>query len=451
MDNSLRTRIARRLFGDVIASEVHAAVKVVDDRWWQQVGGGRATTVDRDWWELQENLSDALEAWRTNPLARQIVNLTTSYVVGDGITVSSAKPAVDAWLRRFWHHRLNRMDLRLPAMCDELSRAGELFVVLSRNPADGMSYVRFVPASRIDRVETDPDDVERELRYHEVLPLLSPSPPSPKVGRGGQGDEGLLPGRWWLSWDHPEAANADQVMGHFAVNRPIGATRGEGDLVPILPWLMRYKVWLEDRMRANKFKTRFYWDVAIEGQQAEIEAARARYAHPPKDGSIIVHSTNERWAAVQPKIEAEDAEADGKAVRLMIAAGAGVPLHFLAEGESATKATAAEMGDPTFRHYQRRQLAFRALLVELARRAYDRAVQVGGARPYGDDPLLRATVPDIVERDNQLLAESARTIVEAFATMKAQGWIDDARAVRLAFKFAGEALSEDEVRQIVGD
>ncbi|MER3459228.1 MAG: hypothetical protein C4309_11910 [Chloroflexota bacterium] len=426
MRDAFRTRIARRLFGDVIAQEVTLAVKVVDDRWWQQIGGSRAGTTDRDWWEHAENLADALEAWRTNPLARQIINLTTSYVVGDGITVSSGKPGVDAWLRRFWYHRLNRLDLRLAGMCDELSRSGELFVVLSRNPADGMSYVRFVPASQIDRIETAEDDVERELRYHQVL-------------------AGEIGGRWWLSWDHPEAPAADQVMGHFAINRPVGATRGEGDLVPILPWLKRYKVWLEDRLKANKFKTRFYWDVAIEGQEADIAAARARYAHPPEDGSIIVHSTKETWNAVQPRIEAEDAEADGKAVRLMIAAGAGVPLHFLAEGESATRATAAEMGDPTFRHYQRRQLAFRAMLVELARRA----VLVGRARPYGDDPLIRATAPDIVEQDNRMLAESARTIVEAFALMKAQGWIDDARAVRLAFKFAGEVLSEDEVRQIV--
>jgi hypothetical protein len=240
-------------------------------------------------------------------------------------------------------------------------------------------------------------------------------------------------------------------MGHFAVNRPIGATRGEGDLVPILPWLLRYKNWLEDRMKANKFKTRFYWDVGIDGQETEIETARARYAHPPADGSIIVHSSKETWAAVRPQIQADDAEADGKAVRLMIAAGVGVPLHFLAEGESATRATAAEMGDPTFRHYRRRQLFFRALLIEIAERAYDRAAQVGGVRPHTNDLRITASVPDIVARDNQLLAESARAIVEAFATMKAQGWIDDARAVRLAFKFAGEVLTEDEVREIVGD
>ncbi len=430
MREAFRTRIARRLFGDVIAQEVTLAVKVVDDRWWQQIGGSRAGTVDRDWWEHAENLADALEAWRTNPLARQVVNLTTNYVVGRGVGVTSTKGYVDSWVRRFWRHRLNRMDLRLAGMCDELTRSGELFVVLSRNPADGMSYVRFVPASQIDQVETAEGDVERELRYHQVL-------------------AGEIGGRWWLSWDHPDAGAADQVMGHFAINRPVGATRGEGDLVPILPWLRRYNEWLYDRVKLNRYKSRFYWDVAIEGTEADIAAARARYATPPADGSIIVHSTKETWTAVQPKIEAEDAKEDGYVMRLMIAAGAGVPLHFMAEGLGATKATAVEMGDPTFRHYQRRQVYFAWVLREIVERAYEYAVQRGRVKSYGEDSGIDVRVTDVVEEDNLALAQSARTIVEAFGMMRDRGWISDEMAIRLAFKFAGEMLSEEEIAALV--
>jgi hypothetical protein len=40
-------------------------------------------------------------------------------------------------------------------------------------------------------------------------------------------------------------------MLHYAVNRPVGAVRGESDLAPILPWLRRYNRWLEDRVRLN--------------------------------------------------------------------------------------------------------------------------------------------------------------------------------------------------------
>jgi len=86
---SWRERIAERLFGDIITARVENAVKVIDDEYWTQVYGG-PPTLDEDWTQHKENLDDALEAWRTNPLARRIVALTTDYVIGSGVYVTSA-------------------------------------------------------------------------------------------------------------------------------------------------------------------------------------------------------------------------------------------------------------------------------------------------------------------------------------------------------------------------
>ena len=214
-----RERLVERYFGDIVERRVQNAVKVVDDRWWTQIGGA-AGPQDRGWSQIQEGLSDSLSAWRDNPLARRIVALTTDYVVGDGITLSSGLPAVADFIRRWWDHPLNRLNLRLYAWCDELTRSGELFLVLATNPADGLSYVRALPGARIDGIESDPDDLERELRFHELTP-------------------GSLDGRWWSS---PHTAAPDEpLMVHFAINRPVGGLRGEGDLVPLLPWLRRYR------------------------------------------------------------------------------------------------------------------------------------------------------------------------------------------------------------------
>jgi hypothetical protein len=434
---TFRERLAERLFGDVISARTQAAVKVIDDKWWLQVTGGVVT--DRPWYERKEDLTDALDAWRTNPLARRIVALTTDYVVGDGITVASeATLSVRHFVEGFWTHRKNNMALRLYSLCDELTRAGELFIVLSRNPADGLSYVRAIPASRIDQVETDPDDYERELRYHELRP-------------------GSIEGHWWLCAEGAQPGD-DQVMVHYAVNRPVGAVRGEGDLVPILPWLKRYRSWLEDRVRINKYKGAFLWDVAITGADVTtLRQKQAQYSAPPEPGSILVHDEKERWVAVRPNIGADDAEPDGKVLRLVIAAGAGIPLHFLAEGESATRATAAEMGDPTFRHYRHRQLAFCSLLEDLVATALERAAAIGRIpeRPRGQAGLvskpwgLASQVPELVQKDNKSLADAAKSIVDALATMKSLGWIDDERAVALAFKFAGEIISAEEIAQIL--
>ncbi len=81
-------------------------------------------------------------------------------------------------------------DLRLEAMCDELARAGDLFVLLFRNPQDGMCYIRFVTKDRICAIETAPNDWETELSYTETpettgepKTLAVPRPPRRRLAR----------------------------------------------------------------------------------------------------------------------------------------------------------------------------------------------------------------------------------------------------------------------------
>lgn len=425
-----KEKMADRLFGGLIEARVQEAVRVVDDAWWRLVNAPPAA-AELSWLQRQEDLEAALKAWREHPLARRIVSLTTDYVLGDGLSISSTVPEVDEWARRFWTHPQNRLDSRLYSWVDELTRAGELFIVLSRNPADGMSYVRLVPACRIDQIETDPDDLERERRYHEMA-----------------SSRFLEEGRWW-----PAAETADfqapQVMFHAVINRPPGALRGEGDLTPILPWLGHYAAWLEDRVRVNRLKSSFVWQVTLRGAApAVIAQKRAEYSRPPSPGSVIISNEGERWEAVQPHIDAQDAQADGKAMRLLVAAGAGVPLHFLSEGESATRATAAEMGDPTFRHYRRRQMEVCRIVERLVEIAYQRAVAIGKAHFY-ERLELTVSAPEIVRDDNESLSRSARQMVEALARMRELGWVDARRAIRLAFKAAGELISEEDIDALV--
>lgn len=420
----IRERLAERLFGDVIERRVANAVKVVDDAYWTQISGG-IRTLDADWSARREELRDALQAWRVNPLARRIVSLTTDYVVGSGIAVRSGHEWVQRFIDEFWHN--NHMHRRCYDWCDELTRSGELFIVMRTDAVSGASFVRALPAAWIDAIETDADDYERELRYHEVVP-------------------GDMDGRWWPA-GIPGSEAEEQVMLHYTINRAVGCVRGEGDLVPLLPWLKRYKEWLENRVRLNKYKTAFLWDVTISGRPGTAEMLRQKrfqYKSPPEPGSIIVHGDAEKWEAIAPKIEAWDAKEDGKAIRLMVAAGAGIPLHFLSEGESATRATAAEMGDPTFRHYYHRQRIFGRMLEHLLEVAIRRGQVCGRGQPL-TDLMLSVVFPDITKKDNQMLAQSALLIVQALDMMAQHGWVDRETAIEMAFRFAGELVDVKEI------
>ena len=150
---TLRDRLAQAIFGDLITARVQAAVKVVDDKWWNQVSGA-AGPQDKKWWELRDDLEDALTAWRTNPLAFRIVSLTTDYVVGNGIQVTSPVAYIDTFINRLTTHRLNKLGMRYYQWCSEMTRSGEIFVTMHTNPADGLSYFRAIPAIKIDQIET---------------------------------------------------------------------------------------------------------------------------------------------------------------------------------------------------------------------------------------------------------------------------------------------------------
>ena len=139
------------------------ATRALDDPNDRVVGG---TARQRNDSNREEVLRDALEAWRTNPLARRIVSLTTQYVVGGGVTVNVKHSATQKFLNEFWAHSLNRMVVRVMELCDELTRAGELFIVLSTDGA-GMSYVRAIPAQHVQNIVSAENDIEQPQAFVE--------------------------------------------------------------------------------------------------------------------------------------------------------------------------------------------------------------------------------------------------------------------------------------------
>lgn len=381
---------------------------------------------DRQVYDQHTILHQALEAWRTNPLARRLVGLTSQYVVGGGIRVQCAHPATQAFLDKWWRHELNQCALRVYEWCDELTRSGELFFLLSSDAA-GMSYLRAVPAAQIGRVETTANDLQQETAFCQQLP--------------GQ----LAVEKTWPAYqEHTDQPGADgcfpPVMFHFAINRPVGAVRGESDLAPLLRWLNRYAAWLEDRARLNRFRNAFYFVVRArflnEGERAARQATLNSV--PPTPGSILVTDESEQWEVIHPRLESHEAAEDGLSLKKIIAAGAGVPLHFLAEPEGSTRTTAEAAGGPTFRHFEQRQQFFCELLRHLAQAAvrrrahYDRRI----------DPQARIQVlgADLSARDNASLAIATRSASQTFLDLYDRGLIGDQELLRVIYRFSGEVV-----------
>lgn len=416
-----------------------AVSAVVDDRpGWQRLSG---RGHDRDWAEMQELYTDVLQAWRQNPLAKRIIDITADYVLGDGITMHSPFAPLDEFIQTFWHHRQNRLDLRLAAMVEELSRAGDLFPVLFRNQGDGMSYVRFVTKDTITQIVTAPHDWETELAYIERS----------QVAAGEMTDS-----RTWRGPAHPRAAQSSAIMLHYAVNRPVGALLGESDLATMIPWLVRYSRLLEDRVRVHWAVRAFLWFVTVPSNR--VAEKQEQYRTPPEAGSIVVKDDAEEWEVKSPLLRAGDAAHDLLAVRRMIDAGSGFPPHWRGEPENATLATAEAMQAPAERRLRRRQLTLVYALQDMLYHAYQRARPVAGLPPLPTTDfrqLFTPAVPDISRRDNLELARSAQSLAAAYRDL-VQETAPRSRAltglfIQQLFKTLGEPQPERVVEEIVAE
>jgi hypothetical protein len=448
MADGLRVRIAKWLAGDQIQGEAldrrassnavaptslgGVTVQVDDSPGWMSLTG---RGHDYEAGKIQELYQDALTAWRKNPIAWRIITITTDYVVGDKLRISSDNRSLQKFIHGFWNHPKNRIDLRLEAMSDELARAGDLFVVLFRNEQDGMSYLRFVTKDRIQKIETAPNDWETELVYFETQ----------ENAAGGQ--------REWLSPAHPDAHQAPAVMLHYSVNRPIGALLGEGDLTTMIPWLQRYSRMLEDRVRLHWAMRAFLWLVTVPTNK--VREKQEQYRQPPESGSIVVKDESEKWEAVTPSLRGADASHDMKAVRGMIDSGSGYPPHWRGESGDANLATATAMQGPTERHLLRRQQYFVFMLQDIVYHAYQRAVQLGQARGLANQDyhrLFTVNLPDISRSDNEALARSARDLSQALQSLAMQlpgrSRTFTRLLVKSVFRFAGEP-QDDEVLDVI--
>lgn len=373
------------------------------------------------------------ETYNANPLALAIIELTTSFVLGEGLTVSACNKRVQEVIDSFWHHPENHMDERIYSLCTELSLYGEQFIHFFVNTYNGTVIIRQIDPSLIDQIETDPEDIEKPLRFHrrpigQVMTATSGDPPPQIVHMPTSED---MQGTWF---------KAGEEVLHIAINKVSNAKRGKSDLATLLTWLKRYQEWLIDRARINKYKTAFLWDVTLRGADKKtLDRKQMEYTAPPQPGTVLVHSEAEKWTAVEPQINAGDASADARAIKLMVAVGATLPEHYLSDGDYGNRATASEMSLPTMLKFKRRQRIIRYMLTCILDRVIKEAQRVGKLGPR-IDTSYDITFPEIDSEEHNVLAQGMNWLVPALQTAKAQGWISDETAMKIMFEYCGEEV-----------
>ena len=376
---------------------------------------------DRLDYDRMSILAEALRAWRTNPIARWLVQLTQVFVLGTGMEWKcEGDEPTSKFLKDFWEHPLNQLDSHLPKWLDEQTRSGDLFLLFSVDTA-GMSYVRAVPSERIKEIQTKENDYQQETYF--IQDDLNSTP--------------------WAAYD--PSAQQNTFMLHFPINQPVGCQFGESDLSPLLPWIGRLSTLVNDRVTLNHVRSTisFVMQGKFMDAGAKLKRQREIELHPPHPGSVLVTDESEVWSVLSAKLDASDASEDILAVKKMIAVGVGVPLHYLAEPESSTRTTAEAAGTPTFKRFDDRQRQFKRTVLTVLQTAL--AVRRRTDKSMAADPDISIEAGDITERDNSLLSLAASRVEPVLADLYDRKLIQEPEYLRIFYRMIGEILDEDNI------
>jgi hypothetical protein len=373
----------------------------------------------------------AYKAWCTNPLAGQIVNLTTWFVMGKGVGFAARDPHVQDLLGRFWNHPDNDMSVMQHWMSNELQVYGEIFVRYFVNPISGEVRIAMIDPLEIRDILTDPQNVRRAVSFLREY-QKPPSPDQSSVEFLSRGESGLTS----LTLESArEVIDADQIL-HVKVNNVSNQKRGISELYRVLRWLDAYDRWLEDRISINRARGTFAF-------LRKVPTAPLRASSPfqtdasgkitiPKPGSILVVHQGEDWEVLSPGIGADDAREDGRAIKLMIAAGSGIFEHYFGDPSTGNLATARSMELPMVRKFEDRQRLFENVFSKIFQRVIDAGLRAGMI-PVDADRTVDVNFPPIMPDDVALLTDTLIDQVEAGILSKESArrmipWISDAAA-----------------------
>lgn len=382
----------------------------------------------------------AHHAWEQHRIANRLIELPIAFLLGDGVEVSSEDPDADEWLKAWWCDPINRFDLMIEKRVRELSIFGEQVIVVFVGQ-DGHVRHGAIDPSEIDDVIVDPDNAS--------LPIGVKIKGTDGVCRTYRvildGEDGDLLRQPAITLRESFAAGDC----HFwRINDLLTGKRGRSDLLSAIDISDAYTQLIFGEVERAAALRMAIWDVTLTGATPEQVAARAAEISPPSPLSVRVHNEGEKWDSVSTKLEAGDASETLRTVRNEVLGGATIPEHWYGGGGDVNRATAAEMDEPTYKVFRRRQILWEAIL-EAEARFVIRSRWKALGRSGVPDVEPKITFPSMQSVDVSRYAQALAQIVVAAASAVDRGLLTEEKAVALiasiACKFGIEIDPDEEL------
>jgi hypothetical protein len=361
----------------------------------------------------------------TTPFGKRIVEVITSYVVGEGFKPAATDPAVQEVVTKFWTDQVNNMDSALKDYCDEQTTFGELCLPVAVNPVDGSVRLGYIDPLQLDSVEYG--SIETASGQQQIM-----IPVAVHLKRKQSETVGPLKGDCF----------------YFPINKAKGASRGLSELFSLADWIDVFDQMMFDFADRVRFLNAFVWHYTVNGadEKALQEWNKKITQNPPRQGSVQVTNENVKIEAQTPSFQGADMSQATRSIKLYGLGGAGLPAWFFADPVDSNRSTADEMTGPTGKKLTDRQNNLKGAVMQILTFVVQQAIY-HGVLPEGIDTTVSLQVPDLMIKDLQKAGQTLAAVVNSVSIMAENGFITmktAARASHIVLTQIGIEVDPDE-------
>jgi len=396
-------RAAQAFFRETISS-----VDVDDDKWSPILGSKRDLTP----YAQSKALEVAYFLYERNPMAKRLINMTSEYLVAEGIRIKAEEKEIQQFLDDFWSendlHNLNLQFIK------ELGLWGEQCYRLYPNDSSGRCKLGYIDPGNIEIVQLNPENC---LEISNIFIKNKEGDPTavPPVKKLDALQDGII-------------YTGDTFF--FKINSVISASRGRSDLLAPADYLDLVSQFVFSRGERSIFGNAWMWDVLCEGMdQTQIEEF-AKKQGVPEPGAARYHNEKVKWSAVAPDLKAHDASFDGRLLKTFCLGSLGYPEHFFGEGGDVNRATALEMHEPVTKMLTARQQFVSGMFTKILKFVIAWGKAKGSLKP-GVNEAFQLFFPEISGKDMQRSGLTMLYLAQSLSIAVKANWITGADAARV--------------------
>jgi hypothetical protein len=405
----------------------------LDDRGW--LVGGKRMAGELDPLSRQVQVNKSRYYWLRDPLVQQAVRLWTDYTLGDtGVDWDCEDAGVKQGIDDFMKSVRNRR-LCSPMGQDRLSKKllvdGELFLC---QWDDGL--MRDFDCLTITDLITDPDDEDTVWGYKRVMmPRYGGESPSYYAQKGvnqtlyyysweAEGDEPLYDPSKGPDAKVQAESDGNPKIYHLPFNSL--SQRGNPLISSCSDWSREHRRFLTLRVAITQALGKFAFKATVKGGQKMINTVRQKlestFAQTGLSGGTEHqpdHAAGSTWLQndgisldSMPRVTgASEAKTDADNLKLLVAAGTGIMLHYFGDPSTGNLATATAMELPMF---MKNQVFWRGAWRDMMGRAIGEDVNT----PESKKADIKIVYPNIIEEDLAALAQFLTSVTGVFPEAK---------------------------------